>query len=121
MKNFVQPGKGLTFTAPYAVSSGDAFKVGNYIAVASGDAASGDPVEGELEGVYSLKKATGTAWTQGDALYWNDSDKDFTKTGTSATLAGFAAADAGSGDAVGNVHLMPGIGAALAIALAADA
>lgn len=122
MKNFVQPGKALTFTAPAALSSGDAFLVGNYVAVAACDADSGATVEGHTEGVFSLPKVTGTAWTQGDALYWDNSGKKFTKVATSNTLCAIAAADAASADAVGNVHLMPGLAAAaLAAAIAADA
>jgi len=122
MKNFVQPGKGLTFTAPYDLSAGDTFKVGAYVGVASSDATSGDTdLEGQLEGVYSLVKHTGESWSQGDVLYWDNSNKYWTKTATSNTLAGKAAAAAQSADAVGNVHLMPGLAdAALAAAIAAD-
>jgi len=39
MKNFVQPGKTITLTAPYAVTSGDGLLVGSVFGVAAGTAA----------------------------------------------------------------------------------
>ena len=48
-------------------------------------------------------KATGAAWAVGDAIYWDDTAKKFTKTSTDNTACGYAIAVAGSSDAVGSL------------------
>ena len=105
MKNFVQPGEVLTLTAPYALTSGDGFKVGGIIALATADAANGAPVEGVVAGVYDVKKTSAQAWTVGLKLYWDDTAKEFTSTSTSNTLAGVAGAVAANPSAIGRVRL----------------
>ena len=50
-------------------------------------------------------KTTGTAWTKGQALYWNNSTAKFQTNATGGTLRGFAAESAASGDATGDVEL----------------
>jgi predicted RecA/RadA family phage recombinase len=93
MKNYVHDGKALDLTAPYAVSSGGGFKVGDIVAIAAADAASGASVVGYVEGVYDVLKegaGSGQAWAAGDKIYWDNSAKQFTKTSTSNTLAGYA-------------------------------
>jgi predicted RecA/RadA family phage recombinase len=56
MKTYVQPGKTITLTAPYAVTSGDGLLVGSIFGVAAGTAALGETVEAALVGVYEMKK-----------------------------------------------------------------
>ena len=56
MKNFVQPGNTITLTAPYAVASGDGLLVGSIFGVAAGTAASGEPIETALVGVFDITK-----------------------------------------------------------------
>jgi predicted RecA/RadA family phage recombinase len=65
MKNFVMEGRTITLTAPYAVTSGQGLLVGSIFGVASADAAISTDVEAVLEGVFTLTKATGAAWTVG--------------------------------------------------------
>ncbi len=106
MKNFVQRGDILTLTAP----SGDAVaglpcKVGTIVAIPTNSAAEGEIFEGEVTGVWELAKATGAAWSQGAAIYWDDSAKKCTTTATSNTLIGVATVAAASGDTVGIVRL----------------
>jgi predicted RecA/RadA family phage recombinase len=48
--------------------------------------------------VSNAPKATGAAWAVGDALYWDATAKQFTKTTTSNTLCGFAVEARASGD-----------------------
>lgn len=107
MKNFVQPGNTITLTAPYAVTSGDGLLVGAIFGVAAGTAASGDPVETALEGVYDLKKVASQAWAVGDKIYWDNTAKNTTKTLTSNTLIGVATdvVAGGSTDLIGRVRL----------------
>ncbi|RJL22159.1 DUF2190 family protein [Paracoccus siganidrum] len=107
MKNFVQPGNTITLTAPYAVASGDGLLVGAIFGVAAGTAASGDPVEAALVGVFDLKKTASQAWAVGDKVYWDNTAKEATKTTTSNTLIGVAieAVAGGAGDTIGRVRL----------------
>lgn len=56
--------------------------------------------EGELAGA---AKATGETWAPGDKLYWNDTNKNFTKTAGGNTLCGVAGSTQQSGDTTGVV------------------
>ena len=105
MKNFFMEGKTITLTAPYAVTSGQALQVGSILGVASGDAAISTDVETVLEGVFTLTKATGAAWTQGALIYWDNAARNCTTTVATNKLIGVAIAAALSGDTVGNVRL----------------
>src|SRR4051794_4658814 len=103
MKTFIQPGKTLSLTAPYAVTSGKGALVTPIFGVAVNDVASGAAGEFMTEGVFYLLKASG-AWTAGDAIYWDDSAKNCTKTATGNKLIGMATQDAASGDTSGYVR-----------------
>lgn len=107
MKNYVQPGNTITLTAPYAVTSGDGLLVGAIFGVAAGTAASGDPVETAVVGVYDLKKVASQAWAVGDKIYWDNTAKQTTKTLTSNTLIGVATdvVAGGATDLIGRVRL----------------
>jgi len=107
MKNYVQPGNTLTLTAPHAVASGDGLLVGSIFGVAAGDAESGATVEAALTGVFDLKKVASQAWAAGDKVYWDNTNKEATKTATGNTLIGVAteAVAGGAGDVIGRVRL----------------
>jgi len=107
MKNYVQPGNTITLTAPYAVTSGDGLLVGSIFGIASGDAALNDPVEAALTGVFDLTKVGSQAWAVGAKVYWDDTNKEATKTATANTLIGVAveAVAGGAGDTIGRVRL----------------
>lgn len=105
MKNFLQEGTILNVVAPATVVSGDFVVVGAFFGVAQTDAASGALVPIVREGIFTLPKATGTAWTAGDQLYWDSGAAKFTKTAAGNKAIGIAAADAASGDATGAVSL----------------
>lgn len=107
MKNFVQPGNTITLTAPYAVASGDGLLVGSIFGIAAGDAALGEPVETALVGIFDLKKVASQAWSAGDKIYWDNTNKEATKTATANTLFGVAteAVAGGAGDVIGRVRL----------------
>ncbi|SNT09792.1 DUF2190 family protein [Antarctobacter heliothermus] len=106
-KNFIQPGGTITLTAPYAVASGDGLLVGSIFGVAAGDAAITEPVETALVGVFDLKKVASQAWSAGDKVYWDNTNKEATKTATANTLIGVAveAVAGGAGDVIGRVRL----------------
>jgi predicted RecA/RadA family phage recombinase len=105
MKNFVAEGKTLTLTAPYALTSGQGVLVGSIFGVATGDAAISTEVEAITEGVFTLTKATGAAWTVGALIYWDNAARNCTTTVATNKLIGTAIAAAASGDTVGNVRL----------------
>lgn len=107
MKNYVQPGKTITLTAPYAVAAGDGLLVGAIFGVAIAAAANAEPVEAALAGVFDLKKVGSQAWAVGDKIYWDNTAKETTKTATANTLIGVAieAVANGAGDIVGRVRL----------------
>jgi predicted RecA/RadA family phage recombinase len=107
MKNYVQPGGTVTLIAPYAVSSGDGLLVGSIFGVASGNAESSAEVEATLVGVFDLKKVGTQAWAAGDKIYWDDTNKQTTKTATGNTLIGVAleAVAGGADDTTGRVRL----------------
>lgn len=109
MKNFLQNGTAIDLVAVAAVASGAVVKIGAIIAVAADGAAIGESFAGYVEGCYTVPKATGAAWAVGDTLYWDDTAKNFTKTTTSNTKAGYAIAVAASGDATGAIRLVPSI------------
>lgn len=104
MKSFVQRGEVLTFTAPYAVASGAPFKVGSFVAIAVGAAASGAAVEGKTEGVFTLPKVSAQAWAVGDKIYWDDTAKAMTNV-SGGTLCGAATVAAANPSATGTVYL----------------
>lgn len=106
MKNFLQEGDIAVVPAPSpGVASGDFVLVGALFGVAQIDAVTGADCPIVREGVFTLPKATGTAWTKGDALYWDAGAGKFTKTATGNKPFGVAFADAASGDATGAVSI----------------
>lgn len=83
MRNYVQPGNGLTLTAPYTVVAGSLVFVGNIGGVAAGDAASAAPVVVETVGVFDLTHAvTNTAAAVGDIAYFDTTGRAISATTT---------------------------------------
>lgn len=105
MKNYISEGDSLPLTAPYNVSSGGGFLVGSIFAVAANDALSGAAVQGKTKGLFTLTKHSAEAWTVGELLYWDDTNKYVTATSTSNKLIGIAAAVAANPSSTGNVRL----------------
>ena len=107
MKNFLQPGNALQLPAPYAVASGAGALIGAIFGVASVDAASGDVIAFNVEGVYSLPKAASQAWSVGAKVYWDNGAKVCTTVVTGNTLIGAAVEAVGgtASDTLGKVRL----------------
>lgn len=105
MRNFVQPGRTLTLPAPYNVKSGEGVQVGAIFAVANGDALTGEPVDLDVEGVFTLPKVSALAINPGDKVYWVAADKAVNKTASGNTLIGVATTAAANPSASVNVRL----------------
>lgn len=106
--NFDQPGRILQFTAPTGgVVSGTAYLIGGILAVALVTAAAGVVCNFAVDGVFTLTKVTGTAWTEGEVLYWDNTAKDVTTVSTANFRIGCACRAGGelSASATGMVRL----------------
>ncbi|MBQ4824153.1 DUF2190 family protein [Leisingera sp. HS039] len=93
MKNYVQPGNVLTFTASEAVSAGQGVLQGSLFGVACTSAETGEQFEAQLTGVFELPKASG-ALSQGAKAYWSDANQQISGTATGNALIGAIAEDA---------------------------
>jgi predicted RecA/RadA family phage recombinase len=105
MKNFVQPGRTVTVTAPADVASGSIVIVGSLFGVAFANAVSGAAVEIGTEGVFELPKTSAQAWAEGAKVYWDGTAKEATTTVSGNTLIGHAVAVAANPSATGKVRL----------------
>lgn len=90
---------------------GSALTSGTYVDFAGGvagviaDIAAG--VEGGvvIGGLHKVAKTTGQAWTEGQKIYLDDANAEFTNVASTHNLAGFAARAAASGDTEGWIYL----------------
>jgi predicted RecA/RadA family phage recombinase len=56
-----------------------------------------------------LKALVRQAWAEGDLVYWDNTAKQFTKTSTSNTKAGYAVAAKLTAGVSGRMRLVPGL------------
>ena len=111
MKNYSQPGEDVDVVTPSGgMTAGLAYLIGVMFGFANLKTAAGAPNVLSRKGIYkTVPKATGAAWAQGALLYWDDTAKNFTTTAGSNKKVGAAAVAALSGDATGDVLLIPSI------------
>lgn len=116
MKGYVQEGKVLEFTAPGGgVVAGTGVKIGDILVIATTTAAAGEKFTGVRMGVVEHAKLSAQAWTEGQQVNWDDTNKRFTTVTTGNYRAGVAGAAAANPSATGIVVLHGGnLGAALA-------
>ncbi len=107
MKNYKSAGRTITTLAPYALAAGAGALVGAIFGVAQNAADSGAEVVLVLEGEFALTKIGSQAWTVGQKVYWDDSNKRCTTVASGNTLVGVATAAIGSGadETTGSVRL----------------
>lgn len=103
--NYKQPGKILTLTAPYQRNSGEAAQVGSIIGVALGTVANATEGEFATEGVWTLPKTSAQAWTVGQRIYWDNSNKRCDSDPTVGQLMGVATTVAANPSSTGTVRL----------------
>ncbi len=104
MKNAVNTGLTMGYTASANISSGAPVLVGAVLGVAITDIASGDTGDLEMEGVYTLPKGA-VVITQGAQLYWDADNSVVTTTATDNTACGKAYAAAASGDSTVDIKI----------------
>jgi predicted RecA/RadA family phage recombinase len=106
MRNYVQPGKTLTLTAPSGgVTSGRGYLIGGLLVIACVTAAENEPFAAMVEGVFTHAKTSAQAWTEGQKIYWDDTNHRFDSDSTVGPLVGVAAAVAANPSATGTVRL----------------
>lgn len=108
MKNFLQEGDTLEFTAPSGgVTSGSGVKIGDTFGVAQVTVAQGVTFNMRIKGVVLLPKAGTITPAQGVKLYWDDTNKNVTNSASGNTLIGVhaSAVAAGASDATIAVRL----------------
>lgn len=116
MKTFEQPGDVLTFIAPTGgVTAGTGVKIGDLLVIPTITAAQTLPFTGVIRGVVDHDKLDAQAWTEGQQVNWDDTNKRFTTVTTGNFRAGVAYAVAANPTDRGKVFLAGvNLGAALA-------
>jgi predicted RecA/RadA family phage recombinase len=116
METFIQEGDVLEFTAPTGgVVSGTGVKIGDLLVIPTVTAAVGVKFNGLVTGVVSHAKLSAQAWTEGQQVNWDDTNKRFTTVTTGNFRAGVAVKAAANPSATGIVRLSGvNLGAALA-------
>jgi len=105
MKNFIQTGSHMTFTADADLTGGQGKIVGALFGVVQGDAVTGEPYTLVTEGVFELPKTEAQNWTVGVKVYWDDTNSRMTTAASGNTLVGVAAAAAANPSTAGLVRL----------------
>ena len=102
---YVQAGNTITLAAPYDRTSGQGAQVGSLFGVALQTVL--NTVEGEfaVEGVWTLAKTSAQAWTRGQKIYWDNSNKRCDSDGTVGMLIGVATVVADNPSSTGTVRL----------------
>ncbi|MBC6714786.1 DUF2190 family protein [Aurantimonas sp. DM33-3] len=105
-KNFIQPGKVLTMTAPSGgCASGIVYVFGKIFGVAVTSAAEAAEFELEVGGVFELPKVSAEAWTVGAEIYWDAAAELATTVSTANTKIGVAVLSAANPSGLGVVRL----------------
>jgi predicted RecA/RadA family phage recombinase len=105
MRNYVQTGDTVTFTAPYAVQSGDGLQVGTLFGVAANAAANGAQVEGKTSGVFDLTALATDVGSFGTKVYWDNGNRRVTVTVGSNMFIGALVGAKANGETTARVRL----------------
>lgn len=105
MKNYVQPGDVLTFTATADTAGGVGVLLGKLFGVNAYTVKTGETGEFQVVGVFDLPKTSAEAWTVGADVYWDNAAKVVTTTSASNTLVGKAVLAADNPSGIGRVRL----------------
>ena len=107
MKQYVQPGEILEWTAPANVTKDVPVQIGQVLTVPTVTVLSGARFNGLMRGVVEATKVGSQAWAEGAIVYWDEANLRFTTSPTGNLRAGFAteAVGAGAGETTGKVYL----------------
>jgi len=105
-RNYIQPGDTLTVTATAAAVSGAVVEIGSIVGVALSDAATGDPLDVKVTGVFDLPKVGADDMATGDPVFWDATASLVTIDATGNARVGTAVKPAGSGVATVAVRLV---------------
>lgn len=105
MKNYVYSGEKIDLVATAVAVSGAGLLVGSLFGVCQNSAAIGDDLVLITSGVFDLPKTSAQAWTLGQKIYWDDTNKVATSTATGNSLIGVAVEVAANPSATGRVRL----------------
>lgn len=95
-QNFIQPGEHLELTngTGSTITSGSPVFDGQIVGIALGDIADGKAGQVRTQGVFKLAKKASLAISEGDALFWDATPGEITKTAADGKFIGYAAAAA---------------------------
>lgn len=124
-QNFIQPGVNLDYTNESGadITSGSPVFAGKIKGIALGDIAEDATGVIITQGVFELTKKAALAVAAGDALYWDATPGEITKTGADGTFIGYAAKSELAGSATVQVLLVQdtsGAGIAAVVAALVD-
>jgi predicted RecA/RadA family phage recombinase len=110
MKTFVQEGDVIAVTVASGsdeidLSSGDGYLIGSLFGIVVADAAIGETVQLQTEGVFDIAKTSAEAWTVGQKIYWNNATRKCTSTAGGNKQIGVATAVAANPSSTGRVLL----------------
>ena len=108
MKNYVEVGEAIQFTAGANITSGSPVLIGDMVGVAVTDVANGAVGVANLEGVYTLAKVPADVIAQGVVLYWNAGASQVTTTVATNKRVGRAYTAAAASTTTVNVRLSQG-------------
>src|SRR3990167_9868434 len=103
--NYVQPGDTITLAAPYDRTTGQGALVGSIFGVALQTVLNTVNGEFAIRGVWTLAKTSAQAWTQGQKIYLDNSNKRCDSDSTLGMLIGPAAVAAANPSSTGDVRL----------------
>ena len=113
MKNEISSGDQVDLVAPSGgVTSGGLIKIGAFIGVPVTTALEGDTFTLKRKGEFDVTAegaGSGQAWTAGDIVYWDDTNKRVTKTSSANTKCGIATAAKITTGVIGRLVLVPAI------------
>lgn len=107
MKNGISTGQVMTYTAPTGgVVSGTPVLIGALLVVPVASAAQTEKFAGETLGVIEFTKVSAQAWTEGQVIFWDNTNKRFTSASATGLFpVGVAAEAAANPSALGKVRL----------------
>jgi len=107
MKTYVSEGQVLTYTNSTGsdIAADAVIQIGDLVAIAMVAIANGESGSILVAGVVKVTKAAGSAWTQGETIYYDSGDDNFQDSASGNVRAGVAAVAAGSADTTGYVLL----------------